>query len=286
MSYAESLLANNERFVYETRKHWVAPLLSTITGTAADRRRDRRNVRSSVHRPPWLNNLFLYGGLIALLLGVALLINAFVKWWSEHYFVTNQKVLKVSGILRKSAEGSALEKINDITIHQTLLGRWLGYGTLKVLTAADESNLIYTAMREPMEFRKAILDEKQTFEQQDARSIADAVRQPTPRRRPRPSEPPPVRSPTRSSASRSCVTAGRSPPRTTRRRRRSCSAGCELEPPPSAGQCGACAPRATGAGAPMRRHHRVPRGGPPVLDPVVEPGEPADPELDGSGTRT
>jgi len=177
VSYADSLLANNERFVYETRKHWIAPLLSTVTGTLLTVGGIAAMFGRLFADAPWLKNLFLYGGLIALVLGVALLINAFVKWWSEHYFVTNQKVLKVSGILRKSAEGSALEKINDITLQQTLLGRWLGYGTLKVLTAADESNLTYTAMREPMEFRKAILDEKQTFEQQDARSIADAVRQ-------------------------------------------------------------------------------------------------------------
>jgi len=180
VSYVESLLANNERFVYETRKHWIAPLLSTISGTLLTVGGIAAMFGRLFADAPWLKNLFLYGGLIALLLGLALLANAFVKWWSEHYFVSNQKVLKVSGILRKSAEGSALEKINDITIDQTLMGRWLGYGTLKVLTAADESNLIYTAMREPMEFRKAILDEKQTFEQQDARAIADAVRQSSP----------------------------------------------------------------------------------------------------------
>jgi uncharacterized membrane protein YdbT with pleckstrin-like domain len=125
----------------------------------------------------WFANVLLWGGLIALLIGLVLLAKAFVDWWSEEYVVTNHKVMKVSGILRKTAEGSALEKINDITISQSLLGRSLGYGTLSVLTAADESNLRYTAMREPMEFRKQILDQKQEFEQGDARAIAEAVRQ-------------------------------------------------------------------------------------------------------------
>ena len=59
-------------------------------------------------------------------IGLVLLANAAMKWWAQFYFVTNQKVMKVEGLLRKSTSGSALEKINDITMEEPLLGRWLG----------------------------------------------------------------------------------------------------------------------------------------------------------------
>ena len=125
----------------------------------------------------FLGDLLLWGGLVVLVVGLGMLINAAVKWWAQFYFVTNQKVMKVEGILRKSTSGSALEKINDITMEQPLLGRWLGYGTVRVLTAADESNLHYTFMRAPLEFRRAILDAKLHFEKQDSRDIAEAFRE-------------------------------------------------------------------------------------------------------------
>lgn len=176
MGYAEDLLASNEQIVYRTRKHWVAPLLSTITGTLLAVGGLVAIVGQVFTDTSWLENLLRWGGLVALVVGVIMLLSSFVVWWSEEYYVTNQKVMKVGGILRKTAEGSALEKINDITIQQSVLGRALGYGTLSVLTAADESNLHYTVMREPMEFRKSVLDQKQLFEQQDARAIAEAVR--------------------------------------------------------------------------------------------------------------
>jgi membrane protein YdbS with pleckstrin-like domain len=182
VGYVEDLLASNERIVYQTRKHWVAPLFATITGTLLTVAGILGLLWQLTVDPEdsgWARTLhfvLLWGGLLALVVGLALLATAFVRWWSEHYFVTNQKVMKVSGILRKSADGSALEKINDLTIQQTLLGRWLGFGTVTVLTASDQSNLRYTAMRAPMEFRRAVLDEKQQFEQQDARVIAEAVR--------------------------------------------------------------------------------------------------------------
>ena len=176
MGYVEDLLASNEQVVYTSRKHWIAPLFATVAGTLLTLGGLVAISLAFFIDATWLMNLVRWGGGLALLVGVVLLIRAFVNWWSEHYLVTNQKVLKVSGILRKSVEGSALEKINDSAISQSLLGRWLDYGTLSVMTASDESNLHYTNMRNPVAFRRAILDQKQVFEQQDARAIADAVK--------------------------------------------------------------------------------------------------------------
>jgi uncharacterized membrane protein YdbT with pleckstrin-like domain len=189
MGYVEELLASNEHIVYRTRKHWIAPLFATVSGTLLTVGGIAALTGTLFVDGGFLDGLFLWGGILALLVGLALLAKAFVVWWSEEYVVTNHKVMKVSGILKKTAEGSALEKINDITISQSLLGRWLEYGTLTVLTAADESNLHYTAMREPMEFRKQILDQKQEFEAGDARAIAEAVRQSAPAAPAAPAEP-------------------------------------------------------------------------------------------------
>lgn len=175
-SYVDSLLANGEEIVYTTKKHWIAPAFATITGTLLTLGGLAALFGQFFTDNKFLNGVLLWGGLGALLIGLGLLANAAVKWWAQFYFVTNQKVMKVEGVLRKSTSGSALEKINDITMEEPLLGRWLGYGTVRVLTAADESNLHYTFMRKPLEFRKAILDAKLLWEKQDSRDIADAVR--------------------------------------------------------------------------------------------------------------
>ena len=176
MTYLESLLANGETIVYTTKKHWIAPLFASVTGTLLVVAGIAALFGQLLTDNSFLDNVFLWGGILALIVGAAMLAHAFVQWWAQYYFVTNQKVMKVEGILRKSTSGSALEKINDITMEVPLLGRWLGFGTLRVLTAADESNLNYTVMRQPAEFRKVILDQKLLFEQADARTIADAVR--------------------------------------------------------------------------------------------------------------
>ncbi len=176
MGYIESLMANNEAIVYRTRKHWVAPLFATAAGTALTIGGIVALGWTLFVDDGWQQNLLMWGGLIALLVGIVLVARSLIIWWSTDYLVTNQKVMKVSGILRKTAGGAGLEKINDVTMEQGILGRMLDFGTLVVLTAADESNLNYTVMRKPAEFRRAMLDAKQLFEQADARYIADAMR--------------------------------------------------------------------------------------------------------------
>jgi uncharacterized membrane protein YdbT with pleckstrin-like domain len=176
VSYVDTLLANGEEIVYSTKKHWIAPAFATITGTLLTLGGLAALFGQFFTDNRFLNGLLLWGGLGALLVGLALLANAAVKWWAQFYFVTNQKVMKVEGVFRKSTSGSALEKINDITMEEPLLGRWFGYGTVRVLTAADESNLHYTFMRKPLEFRRAILDAKLLWEKRDTQDIADAVR--------------------------------------------------------------------------------------------------------------
>ncbi len=176
MGYTESLLATNEVILYRTKQHWMAPIFGTIAGVLV-----------------LLGGVFLFGfqltmgsgflrdvafwiSLGLLVVGAAMVGYSYIQWWVEDYAVTNQKVMKVAGLLNKRTSGAALEKINDVIMEQGPLGRMLGYGTLKVSTASDTSDLTYETMRKPAEFRRAMLDQKMEFEQADARHIADAVR--------------------------------------------------------------------------------------------------------------
>ena len=109
-------------------------------------------------------------------MGVVWVGYSYIRWWVEDFAVTNQKVVKVSGLLNKRTSGSGLEKINDVMMEQGVLGRALGYGTLKVSTASDSMDLDFQTMRAPADFRRAMLDQKVVFEQADARHIAEAVR--------------------------------------------------------------------------------------------------------------
>lgn len=180
MGYTEQMLATNERIVYRTKQHWMAPIFGTIAGVLV--------LAGGVALFAFhllmggdgivgtLRGIAFWIALGLIVVGVLMVGYSYIQWWVEDYVVTNQKVVKVAGLLTKRTSGAALEKINDVIMEQGPLGRMLGYGTLKVSTASDSSDLTYETMRAPADFRRAMLDQKQEWEQADARHIADAVR--------------------------------------------------------------------------------------------------------------
>ena len=177
MGYTESLLATNEQILYRTKQHWMAPIFGTIAGVLVLIGGVVLFVALlAVDLWSALETLGLWASIALTVVGVGMVGYSYIQWWVEDYAVTNQKVMKVAGLLRKRTSGAALEKINDVVMEQGPLGRMLGYGTLKVATASDSTDLVYETMRSPAEFRRAMLDQKMEFEQADARHIAEAVR--------------------------------------------------------------------------------------------------------------
>lgn len=181
MGYTESLLASNEAIVYRTKQHWMAPIFGTISGTVV---LIGGVILFVLHLTMGtedvvgvLRTLAFWASLALILVGVVMVGYSYIRWWVEDYVVTNQKVVKVEGLINKRTSGAALEKINDVIMEQGPLGRILGYGTLKVSTASDVTDLNYETMRKPAEFRRMMLDQKMEFEQADARHIAAAVRE-------------------------------------------------------------------------------------------------------------
>ncbi len=184
MGYAEEMLASNERIIYRTKQHWIAPIYGTVLGSLLliggvllftfHLTMDTEGALG------FLRTLAFWGSLAMIVAGIVMVGYSYIRWWVEDYFVTNQKVMKVEGLLNKKTSGAALEKINDIVLQQGVVGRALGYGDLRVMTASDDADLAYRTMRSPGEFRRKMLDEKQEWERGDAREIAAAVRAASP----------------------------------------------------------------------------------------------------------
>ena len=175
MSYARNLLSRNEEVVYESRQHWFAVIARTwlwlllavvalaiviflVSGT-----------------DPFVNETV---DQVVTLLAVVGLLGAigavgFVLWdWrNQEWLITTRRVIRAEGVLNKSVSDSSLEKINDARLDQSLFGRVFGFGTLDILTAAEElggSNLADCPMiADPGHFKTAMFDQKQMLENPD-----------------------------------------------------------------------------------------------------------------------
>ncbi len=86
-----------------------------------------------------------------------------VRWASRKYVLTNRRVMRMDGVLRKRSFDSSLEQINDIRTEQSFLGRTLGYADLTIYTASDTANEVYAQLLDGLQFKKAVLEAKEAI---------------------------------------------------------------------------------------------------------------------------
>ena len=195
--YADRLLADGERVALRGRQHVLATfiegrlawaifisslvLLLLITRLAPD-------------TPELVRQVFSWLALGLLLIGLAWLTQIYLSWYAQDYVVTNRRVMKVEGILKKRSADSSLEKINDAVLEQSVFGRMLGYGDLDILTANEQSVDRLRMLSQAQQFKRTMLDEKHKLEQDVFQIPAPPLRAtppPPPETAPPPAAPPP-----------------------------------------------------------------------------------------------
>lgn len=173
MSYIDSLLGRGEQILYVARQHIFVLIANILTelaliallvaaGLASNMAFDTSN---AVIGGITASNLIL---VICVGISIIVLISGFIdymRWNAEQYIVTDRRVIQVRGVLSKRVTDSSLEKINDVELRQSLLGRMLNFGTVEILTAAGEEGAnLMDRIEDPLAFKKAMLEAKHNHE--------------------------------------------------------------------------------------------------------------------------
>lgn len=169
MAYIDELLARDEKVLYDGRQHTFVLVGSILTemiligiliaaGVAA-----QAAFASQIAMGMPVGRLILIAcGLIS----VVVLISAFLdylRWNNEQYIVTDQRVIQIRGVLNKDVIDSSLDKINDVELRQSWLGRIFDYGTIEILTASDVGINEMRRIAHPLDFKRAMLEAKHNF---------------------------------------------------------------------------------------------------------------------------
>jgi hypothetical protein len=100
------------------------------------------------------------------------LVRGVLDWANERYLISNRRVIEVRGIVNKLVRDSALEKVNDVEMKQSMIGRLLGYGTVQIITGSDIGLNIFHRISNPVRFKREMLNAK---EQLHGGPLADEV---------------------------------------------------------------------------------------------------------------
>lgn len=169
MAFIDELLARGENVVYVGRQHtfvlvssiFTELILIAILIAAGIASQAAFADRVLMGQP--VGTLVM---LVCVLISVLILISAFLdylRWNNEQYVVTDQRVLQIRGIFNKSVGDSSLEKINDVLLTQSWLGRLFDFGNIEIITGSDIGVNHLRSLAHPLEFKRAMMEAKQHY---------------------------------------------------------------------------------------------------------------------------
>jgi uncharacterized membrane protein YdbT with pleckstrin-like domain len=70
--------------------------------------------------------------------------------------VTNLRIIDEFGVFTLNSKESPLDKINNVTYNQTILGRIFGFGNVQIQTAAEIGSTTYYMVEKPKKLKDTI----------------------------------------------------------------------------------------------------------------------------------
>ncbi|HMK64763.1 MAG TPA: PH domain-containing protein [Thermodesulfobacteriota bacterium] len=110
--------------------------------------------------------IYPYEILLALLLAGAGYIALKIYARSRDIFIlTNLRLIDENGVFSVSVKENQLDKINNVSYRQSLVGRIFGFGDVEIQTAAEKGATVYHGLKNPKAFCEALTSSQNNYKQ-------------------------------------------------------------------------------------------------------------------------
>ena len=166
MSLSDNLIPN-ETVLFQAHKHWVAPIRASLVAIGLILIAGLLGIikPSGDGFLGWIGSVLglIQGGLV--IAGGVWIAYNIVLWRTAQFAVTNLRVLRYEGLIRRRTSETLLSSVTDVRVVVGLLGRQLGYGDLRIVTGAGEAAAdSFTSITQPLEFRNAMMARRMAAE--------------------------------------------------------------------------------------------------------------------------
>jgi len=141
-SYVQQNLGRDERLILMMKPHWIALL-------------------------PHIPLILVYG------LGFITMIPVVIRMLTTVIAFSNRKVMCKRGLINTIKMDSPLNQVNNVAVTSGLFGKIFGYGNLIITTASGTH--AFKGIKSPEEFRKALIEQIQLFEEDKAKKQAEEM---------------------------------------------------------------------------------------------------------------
>lgn len=170
MPFPRKLLNDGEDVVLDLRPHWwflagpVAALVAFILLSIV--------VQSSFDPPDAVTLAILAIGVVLMVWFLA----RYAKWSTTNFVVTTDRLIHRSGVIAKHGKEIPLERLNDISFHQSIFERLIGAGDLMIESGGERGQQTFSDIRKPAVVQNVIYREIERAQARDADRAAGAHR--------------------------------------------------------------------------------------------------------------
>ena len=152
MSYAQSVLQPGETIVAIGRLHWIIyrwAIFFLVTGVVLV-------WWEHVYWPDY-DKLTAGSAVLFGMLFIATFVYAWFIRWITEFAVTNRRVIYSRVFVSRTTEEMNMDKVETVDVHQGVLGRVLGYGSMRITGTGGTNNIVVRDMAAPFALRNAII---------------------------------------------------------------------------------------------------------------------------------
>ncbi len=154
-----SKLLPGETLVLKDHPHWITvvgsvlfPAVLVIAVAVLDLTLLSPNMQAGIYVPHL--RTFLTLGVVAL--GLVWLMAVWVSWRSIVYTLTDQRIMIQTGVFSRQDKIIPIDRVQDCTTRQSVIGRIFGYGRVEVDAAGSQGAEVLQFLPKPGDFRDQV----------------------------------------------------------------------------------------------------------------------------------
>jgi len=156
-NYVQSMLGENERILLIARQHWFVLFSSILLEIFVTLAVMIAILVATINFP------LAAFAFVLVIIPLLSMLHDIIAWKNRQYIVTNRRVIQIMGIINKSVVDSSLEKVNDVKMTQSFLGRMFDYGDVEIMTASELGVNLFKRIGDPVKFKTAMLNAKESL---------------------------------------------------------------------------------------------------------------------------
>ncbi len=131
MSYVDKTIGKNETIIYKVEFHWTYTFLAFL-------------------------NLLILG---AFIIGIYYFLKMMINKWTTERVLTNERYIQKIGWISRDTEEMSLDRIEEVNLTQSLLGRVFGFGTVEI-SGTGSGKIYLRYIDDPLIFQKHLNNQR------------------------------------------------------------------------------------------------------------------------------